>query len=129
MKIKVSKLKLRGIVEKYENKGCITQTEKDFLLSKEHVFKIPHFYISRKILKISPVGRLIVVGYDWILTPASIYIGNFLIKFYSEFDNILTDSLELICFIDKNTFPIDGMLFTIDFKSVYTNIPFKDAIK
>ena len=50
-------------------------------------------------------------------------------KFYYEFENILTDSLELIHFIDKNTFHIDGMLFNIDFKSLYTNIPVQDAIR
>ena len=93
------------------------------------MFKISHFYIIWKILKIPPVGGPIVAGYDWILTPASIYIGNFLIKMYSKFEKILTDSLELIRFIDKNMFLIDGMLFTIDFKSVYTNIPVHDAIK
>ena len=100
--IKEIQTKLRGIVQKSEYKGCITQTEKDFLFSKEKVFKIPHFYIIWKILKNPPIGRPIVTGYYWILTPASIYIGNFLIKFYSEFKNILTDSLELICFIDKH---------------------------
>ena len=84
---------------------CITQLEKDCLLLKEKVFKIPYFYIIWKILKNSPVGRPIVAGYDWIFSPAFIYIGNFLIKFYSEFAKMLTDSLELILFIDKNTFP------------------------
>ena len=55
--------------------------EKEFLFSKDKVFKTPHFYIIWKILK---------------------YPDNFLIKLYSEFKNILTDSLELICFIDKH---------------------------
>ena len=97
------------------------------MLSKEQVFKIPHFYIIWKILKNPPVGRPIIAGYDWTLTPASIYIGKFLMKFYSKFENILTDSLELIHFIDKNTFHEDGMVFTIDFKSLYTNIPIEDV--
>ena len=86
--------KRRGIVKRHEYKGSITQTEKEFLLSKEQVFKIPHFYITRKILKIPPVGKPIIIGYDWILTPASIYIGKFSIQFYSKFQNSLTDSLE-----------------------------------
>ena len=63
------------------------------------------------------------------LTPASIYIGKFFIEFYSKIEYFFADSLELIRFIDKNTFPIYGMLFTIDFESLYTNIPVKDAIK
>ena len=42
--------KLRGIVETFEYKGCITQMEKDFLLSKEHMFKIPHANIMWKII-------------------------------------------------------------------------------
>ena len=81
--------KLREIVEKFKYKGCIKQTAKVFFafqnLQRTSVWRI---------LKISPVGRHIVAGYDWILTPASIYIGKFLIKFYSKFENILTDSLE-----------------------------------
>ena len=60
------------------------------------------------------MGRPIVAGYDWILTPASIYIGNFFIKYYFKFENILTGSLELVRFIDKNTFHEDRMLFTMD---------------
>ena len=126
--IKEIQAKLRGIVERHKYKGSITQTEKEFLLSKEQVFKIPYFYIVWKILKNPPIGRPIVAGYDWILTPASIYIGMFLRKFYSKFQIILTDSLELIRFIVKNTFHMDGMLFTIFFKSLCTNIPVQDAI-
>ena len=56
-----------------------------------------------KWLKISLIGRPIVAGYNWILTPASIFAGHFLKEFYRKFDGILTDSL-------------------------YTNIPTEDAI-
>ena len=81
---------LRGIVEKHGYKGRITQTETIFCLT---VFKIPHFYIVWKNLKDPLVGRPFVAGYDWILTPASIYIGMFFIKFYFKFEKILTVKL------------------------------------
>ena len=37
--IKEIQTNLRGIAEKFEYKGCITQTEKEFLFSKEHCNK------------------------------------------------------------------------------------------
>ena len=39
------------------------------------------------------VGRPIIADYNWILTPASIFVGHFLKEFYSKLDSILTDSL------------------------------------
>ena len=45
--------------------------EKELLLSKTLNFMVPHFYIIWKILKNPIVGRPIVAGHNWILTPAS----------------------------------------------------------
>ena len=79
-------------------------------------------------MKNPPVGRPIVAGYDWILTPASIFAGHFLKEFYNKFDSILTDSLSLVKFLENEKFDEDVFVFTIDFKSLYTNIPVDDAI-
>ena len=106
------------VVNKYTLTKECNSNEAQFLLSKTKLFANPHFYIVWIVLKNPPIGRPIVAGCDWILKPASIFIGTFLIKFYSKVENILTDSLELIRFIDKNTFYLDGMLFTIDFYSI-----------
>ena len=61
--------KLKRTVESHLYKGNCTKKEADFLLSKIYVFDIPHFYIIWKILKNPIVGRPIVAGYNWILTP------------------------------------------------------------
>ena len=74
------------------------------------------------------VGRPIVAGYDWILIPASIFVGHYLKEFYSKFDSILTDSLSLVKILEEKRFNKNCFLFTIDFKSLYTNIPVEDAI-
>ena len=71
---------------------------------------------------------LIGSGYDWILTPVSIFAGHFLKEFYSKFDSILTDSLSLVKFLENAKFDDDVFVFKIDFKSLYTNIPVDDAI-
>ena len=97
-------------------------------MSNVHNFVIPHFYIIWKILKNPPVGRPIVAGYKWIFTPASIFVGHFLKEFYSKFDSILNDSLSLVKLLENNRFDKNCFLFTIDFKSLYTNIPVEDAI-
>ena len=76
------------VVNKYSMKNECSKKEKDFLLSKTKGFTIPHFYIIWKILKNPVIGRPIVAGYDWILTPASIFAGHFLKEFYSKFDSI-----------------------------------------
>jgi len=52
-----------------------------FLLSKIESFSIPYFYITWKFLKKPMVGRPIVAGYNWILTPASIFCRHFLERF------------------------------------------------
>ena len=63
---------LLDVINKYSMKNECSKKEKDFLLSKIKGFTIPHFYIIWKILKNPIIGRPIVAGYDWILTPASI---------------------------------------------------------
>ena len=109
--------------------GNCSQKEKEFLLSNVQNYVIPHFYIIWKILKNPPVGRPIVAGYKWIFTPASIFVGHFLKEFYSKFDSILNDSLSLVKLLEISRFDKNCFLFTIDFKSLYTNIPVDDAIK
>ena len=69
------KLDLKRIVNKHMIKGSCSKFEAKFLLSKIDSFSIPHFYIIWKILKNPPVGSPIVAGYNWILTPASIFVG------------------------------------------------------
>ena len=78
-------------------------------------------------LKNPPVGRPIVAGYNWILPPASIFAGHFLKEFYCKFDGILTDSLSLVKILETTKFDEDCCIFTIDFKSLYTNIPIDDS--
>ena len=75
------------------------------------------------------VGRPIVAGYNWILTPASIFVGHYLKEFYSKFESFLTDSLSLIKLLENTFFDKYYFLFTIHFKNLYTNISVKDAIK
>ena len=94
-----------------------------------YIFDIPHFYIIWKILKNPIVGRPIVAGYNWILTPASIFVGHYLKEFYSKLENILTYSLSLIRILEISKFDKDCFLLTIDFSSLYTNISIKDAME
>ena len=75
------------------------------------------------------VGRPIVAGYNWILTPASIFVGTLLKDFYSKFNGILKDSLSLVKILEKTKFNIDSFLCAVDFESLYTNIPVLDAIE
>ena len=56
-------------------------------------------------------------------------MGHYLKEFYSKFDSILTDSLSLVKLLETKRLDNDCFLFTIDFKSLYTNIPVEDAIK
>ena len=102
--------------------------EASFILSKFQKFTIPHFYIIWKILKNPIVGRPIVAGYDWILTPASIFVGHYLKEFYCKFDSILTDSLSPVKILEGKRFHNKCFLFTINFKRQYTNIPVEDTI-
>ena len=82
-----------------------------------------------KILKDPIVGRPIVSGCNWILTPVSIFVGHHLKKFCGKFDTILSDTLSLVKILEKKQFDQDCFLFTIDFKSLYTNIPVDHAIE
>jgi hypothetical protein len=75
------------------------------------------------------VGRPIVAGYNWILTPASIFVGHYLKKYCKHFESILTDSLSLIKTLEKTKFDKDSYLFTVDFKSLFTNIPCDHAVE
>ena len=96
-------------------KGSCSYQEAKFLLSKTESFSIPHFYIIWKILKNPIVGRPIVAGYNWILTPASILVGTFLKDFYSKFNSILKDSFSLVKILEKTKFNLDIFVFMVDF--------------
>ena len=120
---------MRRIVNKHLIKGSCSKFEAKILLSKIDSFSIPHFYIIWNILKNPPVGRPIVARYNWILTPASIFVGYFLKEFYAKFDGILKDSLSLVKILEKTRFNLNCFLFTVDFESLYTNIPVLDAIE
>ena len=82
-----------------------------------HIYGIPHFYIIWKILKNPVVGRPIVAGYNWILTPASIFVGHYLKEFYSKFENILTDSLSVIKMLKNKIFDSPGLFFIFTYNS------------
>jgi hypothetical protein len=75
------------------------------------------------------VGRPIVAGYNWILTPASIFVGHYLKKYCQHFDGILTDSLSLIKTLETTPFDSNCQIFTVDFKSLFTNIPCDHAVE
>ena len=94
-----------------------------------YIYDIPHFYIIWKILQNPIVGRPIVAGYNWLLTPASIFVGQYSKEFCSKFDNILRDSLSLVNLLEKMKFDKESFLFTTDFKNLYSNISVKDAME
>ena len=121
--------KLTNIISFHKRQGNCSKKEEEFLLSKLNSFIIPHFYILWKILKDPIVGRPIVSGCNWILTPVSIFVGHHLKKFCGKFDTILSDTLSLVKILEKKQFDQDCFLFTIDFKSLYTNIPVDHAIE
>ena len=75
------------------------------------------------------VGRPIVARYNWILTPASIFVGHYLKKYCQHFDGILTDSLNLIKTLETTPFDSNSQIFTVDFKSLFTNIPCDHAVE
>ena len=56
-------------------------------------------------------------------------MGYFLKEFYVKFDGILKDSISLVKILEKTKFNFNCFLFTVDFKSLYTNIPVSDAIE
>ena len=98
------KTDLKNIVKKHSEKGSCSYFEAKFLLSKIDFFSIPYFYIIWKILKNSPGGRPIVAGYNWILTPASIFMGYFLKEFSVKFNGILKDSIIVVKILEKTKF-------------------------
>ena len=120
---------LVNIIDFHKQRGNCSKREEEFLISKLHIFIIPHFYILWKILKDPIVGRPIVSGCNWILTPVSIFVGHHLKKFCEKFDTILPDTLNLVKMLETKRFEQDCFLFTIDFKSLYTNIPVDHAIE
>ena len=70
-----------------------------------------------------------MAGYNWILSPASIFVGHYLKEFCVKFESILQDSLSLVQILEKEKFDTDCFLFTVIFESLYSNIPVKYAIE
>ena len=96
-----------------------------------YIFDIPHFYIIWKIFKNPIVGRPIVAGYNWIVTPASIFVGHYLKEFYSKLEYILTYTAYTSSEYWKyqNLIKSGCFLLPVYFSSLYTNISIKDAME
>ena len=104
---------LKDIIQKHKDKSSCSNLEAEFLLSKINSFSISHFYIIWKIL-----------------TPESIFVGFFLKEFMSNLTAYFkNDSLRLVKILENTKFNINCFLFTVDFESLYTNIPVLDAIE
>ena len=70
-----------------------------------------------------------MAGYNWILSPASIFVGHYLKEFCVKFESILQDSLSLVKILEKEKFDTDCFLFTVIFESLYSNIPVEYAME
>ena len=81
-----------------------------------------------EILKNPPVRRLIVAGYNWIF-DSSINIRQAFSKRNFITNSILIDSLSLVELLEKSKIWQQCFLFTIDFKSLHTNIPLDATIR
>ena len=121
-------IELLTVVNKYTLKKECSSKEAQLKTSISRMFTTSHFYILWKNLKTPPIGRPIVAGYDWILTPASIFAGHFLKEFYSKFNSILTDSFSLLKLPENAKFDDNVFVFAIEVKILYTDIPVEDAI-
>ena len=75
-----------------------------FLLSKIESLSIPHFYIIWKTLLKNPIGRPVVAGFNWILMPASMFVGFSLKECYVKFDGMLKNSLSLAKILENTKF-------------------------
>jgi hypothetical protein len=124
--IERAKEQLRNIINKH---GRFLYKElQEFLCKNLDSFTIPHFYFLWKVHKDPKVIRSIVASYNWITTAASIYVSDCLKDHMSKFDTILKDSLTLVRILETTKFPKNCILFTVDFKSLYTNIPIDLAL-
>ena len=108
--IRVIKKCLENVINKHMNKGFCSKKEQQFLLSNLNGFKVPHFYIIWEILKNPIVGRPIVAGYNWILSPALIFVGHYFKEFCAKFVSILMDSRRLVKIMEKEKFDPDNFL-------------------
>ena len=88
--------KLKRIMESHMYKGNCTKKEAEFFDVKN----------TNPI-----VGRPVVAGYNWILTPVTIFVVHYLNEFYSKFENILTDSFSLIKLLEKTKTDINCFFF------------------
>ena len=57
-----------------------------------------------------------MAGYNWILSPASIFVAPYLKEFCSNFNLILLDSFSLVKILEREKFDSDCFLFTLDFE-------------
>lgn len=95
----------------------------------QHTLSIPKFYLLPKIHKSPMKGRPIVSSYDWITTPASIWVDHQLQPFVRKLESVIKDSKSLVQRIENTTITDRNCtLFTADISSLYTNIPITDGM-
>ena len=117
---------LKFLVKKYSS--VIDKNEQTYLLSMIHSFIIPLFYIIPKVHKDPISSRPILAGHRWILTPASTLVGHYLQQFEVHFPQILKDTKSLVIQMENLILPQNIIFITMDFESLYTNIPISEAM-
>ena len=118
---------LQHLCKKYSD--ILDFKEKNYILSKIKQFAVPLFYIFPKKHKTSILGRPIVAGHSWILTPASVICGHYLKQLEKLYSYLLQDSKNLIMTLESLNVPKNCLLITVDFDSLYTRIPIGEAIQ
>lgn len=91
--------------------------------------RVPILYLVPKIHKglDKPPGRPIVSGVDSIFQPLAVYLDGFLQKAVSGLPCCLKDTGEFLTKIRNIDIGGDTFLCTLDVKSLYTNIPYREG--
>ena len=126
-------LRLSNLLQHLYRRNFITARELRGLLPRDD-YKPRRFYILPKIHKDlwpdveMPPGRPIVNDVNSVSRPCASLIEHFLAPLAQQAPSYIRDSLHFLALIRDATLPTNSVLFTLDVKDLYSNIPINEGL-
>lgn len=129
--------KLRQLLDTYQH-VLPADVYKYMHASTMQTVHVPYLYLLPKVHKMEQVdrahlhqlkGRPIAACHSWVTTSASIYLADVLNRAcYSQFPQVLPDSITLVRLLEQTTVSKDAFLVTFDVENMYPSIDNAAAI-
>ena len=126
--VEATSQKVKQITEELYQGNYIDEMTVEWLSQTPNPPRVPVFYTLTKTHKPTPVGRPIVAGNDGPTERLSPFVDSILQSIAKSQKTHLKETTDFVNFIEWTTLAEGTFLVSLDFTSLYTNIPQEEGI-